>query len=169
MQVSSRKRWQIAQHIPPEIEAKLIQFPAILRQLLYNRGISGAEEAELYLSAGGSLFDPFRLKDMGKTIERLMRAVNTGEPIAVYGDYDVDGVTATALMVQVLSRLGAQVSPYIPDRFEEGYGVNNGALESLHQQGVRVILTVDCGIRSPAEADFARSLGVDLILSLIHI
>jgi single-stranded-DNA-specific exonuclease len=168
MQISSRKRWQIAQQIPPGIEAKLIQFPAILRQLLYNRGISGPEEAELYLSAGGSLFDPFRLKDMEKTVERLMRAVNTGEPIAVYGDYDVDGVTATALMVQVLSRLGAQVSPYIPDRFEEGYGVNNGALESLHQQGVRVILTVDCGIRSPAEADFARSLGVDLIICDHH-
>ncbi len=163
-----RKRWQIAPRIPPEIEKKLTQYPAALRQLLYNRGVFDVETAEQYLSASGSLFDPFELKDIRKAVERLLRAIQEGELIAVYGDYDVDGVTATVLMVQTLRYLGARVCPYIPDRFEEGYGVNKGALSTLHEQGVRVILTVDCGIRSPAEAEYARSLGIDLIICDHH-
>lgn len=163
-----RKRWQIAQRIPPEVETKLTQYPTTLRQLLYNRGVFDVKTAEQYLSASGSLFDPFELKDIQKAVERLLRAAQEGEVIAVYGDYDVDGVTATVLMVQTLRYLGAQVCPYIPDRFEEGYGVNKGALSVLHEQGVRVVLTVDCGIRSPAEAEYARSLGIDLIICDHH-
>lgn len=163
-----RKRWQIAPRIPPEIEKKLTQYPAALRQLLYNRGVFDVETAEQYLSANGSLFDPFELKDIRKAVERLLRAIQEGELIAVYGDYDVDGVTATALMVQTLRHLGAQACPYIPDRFEEGYGVNKGALSTLHEQGVKVVLTVDCGIRSPVEAEYARSLGIDLIICDHH-
>ena len=105
---------------------------------------------------------------MEKAVERLLTAVDRQEGIVVYGDYDVDGVSATALMVQVLRAFGAKVTRYIPNRFDEGYGVNSEAVQLLADSGARVILTVDCGIRSPHEAELAKSLGVDMIVSDHH-
>src|SRR6185436_18907400 len=90
------------------------------------------------------------------------------EPIAVYGDYDVDGVTATALLVDALKGLGGNVRHYIPNRFDEGYGLNIDALDSLKADGVKLVITVDCGIRSPDEALHARAIGLDLIISDHH-
>lgn len=139
-----------------------------MRQILYNRGIRSLEEAEEYLNATTILSDPFRLLDMQKAVDRLLQARDAGEPIVVYGDYDVDGVTATVMMVEVLRVLGAQVHRYIPNRFEEGYGLNEEAIRILADSGAKLILTVDCGIRSPREADFARTLGVELIISDHH-
>ncbi len=96
-------------------------------------------------------------------------AIDIGEKIVIYGDYDVDGVTATVLLVEVLRRLGGEVEPYIPNRFEEGYGLNEEAIHFLAvEHAVSIILTVDCGIRSPREAQIARKLGVDLIISDHH-
>jgi single-stranded-DNA-specific exonuclease len=162
------KRWEIAPKITPEIDEELSDFHPVLRQLLYNRGIVNATSAQIFMTTEGPLFDPYLLTGMDQAADRLLKAIEMGEKIVVYGDYDVDGVTATALMVQVLRQMGAKAQEYIPNRFEEGYGVNKDALASLAGEGVSVILTVDCGIRSPEEAEYARTLGLDLIISDHH-
>jgi single-stranded-DNA-specific exonuclease len=105
---------------------------------------------------------------MQATVDRICYALQHNEPIAIYGDYDVDGVTATALLVQALSGLGANVRGYIPNRFDEGYGLNKDALDSLKADGVKLVITVDCGIRSPDEALHAQTIGLDLIISDHH-
>ncbi len=108
------------------------------------------------------------MSGMDVAVDRLLCAIDNGERIAIYGDYDVDGVTATALMVQILTQMGAHVQGYIPNRFEEGYGLNTDALDSLHADGVQVVVTVDCGIRSPKEVAHGQNLGIDLIVSDHH-
>jgi single-stranded-DNA-specific exonuclease len=162
------KNWELRERIPTEIDQALSMYPAFFRQILFARGIQNAQQAETYLAGLVESDDPFQLMQMDEAVTRLLYAVDKHEPIAVYGDYDVDGVTATALMTLVLRRYGAEVHPYIPNRFEEGYGLNVEALESLVQQGVRVVLTVDCGIRSPEEIRHAESLGLDMIISDHH-
>jgi len=168
MQPALKKRWQIAPRIPEDIETLFLDFHPVQRQLLYNRSVTDLDAANLFLSPGGSLYDPFLMLNMDVTVDRILWAMDREEPIAVYGDYDVDGVTATAVMVQVLSQMGANVRAYIPNRFEEGYGLNNEALENLHADGVRLVITVDCGIRSPREASHAHHLGIDMIISDHH-
>lgn len=163
------KDWQIAPKIPPEIEESLQEFHPILRQLLYNRGLLTSESAYTYLQASQPPnTDPFSMLGMPEAVDRLIYAIYHDEPIVVYGDYDTDGVTATALLVQVLTDLGAQVYGYIPNRFDEGYGLNIEALDSLRSEGFKVVLTVDCGIRSLIEAEHARQIGMDLIISDHH-
>ncbi len=163
--------WHIAPPPPPEAEEALRRFPPLLRRVLYQRGFRTYDEARAFLEARPpeGTADPFAIRDVDATADRLAVAIRKGESIAVYGDYDVDGVTATALLTQALRRLGASVRPYIPNRFDEGYGLNHGALDTLHAEGVRVVVTVDCGIRSVAEAEHARDLGLDLIISDHHI
>ena len=168
MNHNSTKRWDVSPKIPAEIEPELSAYSPTMRQLLYNRGITHEIEAYNFLVTEGPIFDPFTMTGMEKAVIRLLRAIDNGEKIVVYGDYDVDGVTATALMVQVLRAMGARCEEYIPNRFEEGYGVNNDALDSLAAEGASLVLTVDCGIRSPEEALHARSLGLDLIISDHH-
>lgn len=164
-----QKRWIIPSKLPPEIDQNLQAYDPVMRQILHNRKLSTGEDARLFLAAEPS-FDtnPLQLVGMSTVVERLRFAIDRGETIAVYGDYDVDGVTATALMLQVLRSLGASVRPYIPNRFDEGYGLNVDALNSLQADGVRVVVTVDCGIRSPEEAEHARELGLDLLISDHH-
>jgi len=162
------KRWVVQPRIDAVTDGILEPYPPYMRQILYNRGIRSLEEADEYLNATTILSDPFRMLDMQKAVDRLLQARDAGEPIVVYGDYDVDGVTATVMMVEVLRVLGAQVHRYIPNRFEEGYGLNQEAIRILADSGAKLILTVDCGIRSPQEADFARTLGVELIISDHH-
>lgn len=163
------KRWLIPAPITPAADAQLEKFPPILRQILFNRGYATDASARAFLRAEAN-FDtsPFQIAYMESAIERILYAIDGGEPVAVYGDYDVDGVTATALMVQALRALGANVREYIPNRFEEGYGLNTDALDALHAEGIRLVISVDCGIRSPAEAAYARSIGLDLIISDHH-
>lgn len=168
MRATADKTWYIPDPVPTEISEALKEYPYFLRQVLYNRGICDLQAAEDYLSAKTDSNDPNLLKDMDLTIQRLSTAIDQGEYIAVYGDYDVDGVTATALMVQVLQKLGARVREYIPNRFDEGYGVNNEAIASLAADGVKLIITVDCGIRSPNEVEYAKTLGVDMIITDHH-
>lgn len=162
------KRWVVLPKIDPNTDKELELYPSYMRQILFNRGIRSLEEAKEYLNASMTLADPFRMLDMQKAVDRLLQARDLDELIAVYGDYDVDGVTATVMMVEGLRALGAKVTQYIPNRFEEGYGLNEGAIQDLANKEVKVILTVDCGIRSPNEAEFSRSLGVDLIISDHH-
>lgn len=162
------KRWIIAPRITEEVNRELEVYPSYIRQLLFNRGIHSLEDANRFLSANMELGSPFLLLDLEKAVERLLHAITAGEKVIVYGDYDVDGVTATVMMVEALRLMGGEVERYIPNRFDEGYGLNIEAIEHLARDGVRVILTVDCGIRSPREAERAAELGIDLIISDHH-
>jgi single-stranded-DNA-specific exonuclease len=163
------KRWLIAPALTPQANENLAVFPPILRQLLFNRGYASEAEARAFLRASTDLnLDPFQMTGMETAVQRIRQAIEAGEAIAIYGDYDVDGVTATALLVQTLRVLGAEVRPYIPNRFDEGYGLNTDALDTLKAEGVRLVITVDCGIRSPAEAVYSRSIGLDLIVTDHH-
>jgi single-stranded-DNA-specific exonuclease len=163
------KRWLTDPTISPEAASQLAAYHPVIRQLLFNRNIHTAAEAETYLNARPPADDdPLQLAGMGEAIERIEAAIATREPIAVYGDYDTDGVTSTALLVQTLTALGAEVRGYIPNRFDEGYGLNVEALTSLKEEGRRLVVTVDCGIRSLAEAEHARQIGLDLIISDHH-
>ena len=163
-----QRRWEIAPRAPNEHFARFPDLPPLLVQLLYNRGLIEPAQVAAFLSDDAPPVDPFRLKGMGDAVMRLRRAVLDGEPIAVYGDYDVDGVTATMLLTQTLRGLGAHVRPYIPDRFEEGYGLNPGALDKLAGQGIRVVVTVDCGARALAEIEHGNRLGLDVIVTDHH-
>lgn len=165
----TQKRWNILPPITPEADSALSQFPPILRQLLFNRGHPTDREARAYLNAVTN-FDtnPFQMKGMREAAQRIQSAIQNRETIAVYGDYDVDGVTATALLVESLAQFGANVREYIPNRFEEGYGLNKEAIKKLKADGVTLVITVDCGIRSPDEAAFAKEIGLDLIISDHH-
>ncbi len=167
--MTHNKRWEIAKPITQQALEALAVVPPILRQVLFNRGIGTEDEARAFVAAK-TLADtnPFQMIGMQAAVDRIRFALDHNEPIAVYGDYDVDGVTATALLVEALQKFGAQVRGYIPNRFEEGYGLNKDALDSLKADGVKLVITVDCGIRSPDEALHARTIGLDLIISDHH-
>jgi single-stranded-DNA-specific exonuclease len=167
--VTKSKRWLISPSFTHQAQEALAAFPPILQQLLFNRGYATDSEARAFLRAEAN-FDtsPFQMTGMEAAVERILYALEHREPIAIYGDYDVDGVTATALLVQTLNALNADVRGYIPNRFDEGYGLNNEALSTLKEDGVGLVITVDCGIRSPDEAAYARSIGLDLIISDHH-
>ena len=143
--------------------------PALASLALCARGVEDPEAARAFLSAGeGELPDPFLMKDMDKAAERVALALERGEHMAVYGDYDVDGITSTCLLTRFLRERGGRVTPYIPDRLEEGYGLNREALNTLRERGVSLIVTVDCGITALEEADYAASLGLDLVITDHH-
>src|SRR5512138_728525 len=163
------KRWVVAPPITLQADEALAKFPPILKQILFNRGLATDAEARAFLKAEPNAnTDPFQLVGMAATIDRICFALEKNEPIAIYGDYDVDGVTATALLVQALGALGGNVRGYIPNRFDEGYGLNKDALDTLKAEGVKLVITVDCGIRSPDEALHARTIGLDLVISDHH-
>jgi single-stranded-DNA-specific exonuclease len=167
--LTSSKRWIIPPLITPEADAALSAFPPILRQILFNRGYATDADARAYLNAKPNFnSDPFQMTGMREATDRIQLAIQNHEPIAIYGDYDVDGVTSTALLVQAFQLLNAEVRGYIPNRFEEGYGLNKNALDELQADGVKLVITVDCGIRSPDEALHARAIGLDLIISDHH-
>src|SRR3989338_4587205 len=163
------KRWVIAAPLTASAQTALRDYPAVVAQILFNRGLADPEDARRFFAgemAGSD--DPLQLRGLPAAVDRLRTALKNHERVAVYGDYDTDGVTATALLVEVLSALGGDVRPYIPDREDEGYGLNNAALRKLKEGGTAVVITVDCGIRSLEEADEARRLGLDLIITDHH-
>lgn len=163
------KHWQIQPRITPEADKNLAGYPPFLRQVLFNRGFGTAEESNLFLAA--KPIDPIhhqKIKGLGAAVDRLAYAIAHGESIVVYGDYDCDGVTATALLCQSILALGGHAQAYIPDRFEEGYGLNINALRQLKEEGAKVVVSVDCGIRSLKEAEEARNLALDLIITDHH-
>ena len=169
MSPSIQKRWQVAPPVPPEIARALQPYSPILRSILYQRGYTSYDTARAFLEAQPPTgCQPEGMLGIQQAVERLHSAIQRNESIAVYGDYDADGVTATALLTQALRSLGGTVREYIPNRFDEGYGLNTDALDSLREAGVRLVVTVDCGIRSPAEAEHARRIGLDLIITDHH-
>lgn len=164
------KEWKIP-YSAPVIPRSLLQagYTPLLSAVLHLRGVDTPEAARSLLSTDLSiLHDPLLMKDMQKARDRLLRAIEAKEKIAVYGDYDVDGITSTCLLYDYIKSKGVRCVPYIPDRMEEGYGLNSPAIESLHAQGVTLIITVDCGITAAEEAKYASELGVDMIITDHH-
>ena len=164
-------RWNLRPSGPAGSRAELERagLPPLCAAVLCARGVDTAPAASAFLAHGPDLLhDPFLLRDMEKAVERISRAIREQETVAVYGDYDVDGITATCLLTQFLRTLGGQVVSYIPDRTEEGYGLNNHAIDALARQGVTLIVTVDCGITAAQEVEYARALGVDVVITDHH-
>jgi len=141
----------------------------VFAQLLLNRGIKTVEQAQFFLFGGlSSCYDPFLMKDMDKGVERIKRAISAGEKILIYGDYDVDGVTSTALLSYIFDELGADYETFIPNRLEDGYGMNVRAVALAREDGVGLIVTVDCGINSFHEIECANSYGIDVVVTDHH-
>ena len=165
-------RWVITQ--PEHAEAisnlmEVLNVPESIARLLAIRGISSFEDAKQFFRPTlNELHDPFLMKDMDRASERLSLAIRTNEKVLVYGDYDVDGTTATAIMYSFLKEFGVEVDYYIPHRFKEGYGINPEGIQYAHEIGANVIVSVDCGITAIEEAVEIKSLGMDLIICDHH-
>lgn len=160
--------WVVAERAPVEFLRAFTGTHPLVAQVLWARGYRDADHVNAFLSENAEPADPFTLPDMQPAVERLLRAIRGGEQIAIYGDYDCDGVTACALLMDVLAAFGAPAQVYIPDRFEEGYGLHSGALDKLKADGVGLVVTVDCGARAGAEAAHAREIGLDLLITDHH-
>ena len=143
-------------------------YAPLAAMVLASRGIGDDRQARAYLDCNAPLLDPFLMTDMDKAAGRVGLAMSRGEKIAVFGDYDVDGITATCLLTDFLRRHGADVVSYIPGRLEEGYGLNPIAIHQLHAEGVKLIVTVDCGITAVSEAELCKQLGIDLVITDHH-
>lgn len=167
-ELNQRARWKVLPLAPHEyLNASAL--PPIIAQLLYNRGVK-LEEIDAFLSADRRLeANPFLLPDISQAVSRTYRAALSHEKIAVYGDFDVDGVAATVILAEALSWLGAQVLPYIPDRVSEGHGLKIAALKKLRDQGVKLVITVDCGVTDVAEVRQAQEMGMDVVITDHHI
>lgn len=147
----------------------LLKVSPLVAKVLLNRGITDAGDAKRFIERDiNSLHSPFLIKDMDKAVARINSAIENKEKITVYGDYDVDGITSTAILVSFLRKNGARVDAYIPDRQNEGYGVNRDAVEKIIKDGTSLIITVDTGITASEEVEFAKSLGADIIVTDHH-
>ena len=164
------KKWTIG--TPKEQDVALLRgagYPYLLSTVLAARGISSAEEAAEFLDRERSLTtSPMLMRDMDKAVERIQRAIAGGETVAVFGDYDVDGITSTVLLLDYLKSCGVNCLRYIPRRIEDGYGLSCDAIQGLHDQGATLMITVDCGITGNEEVAFARSLGMDVVVTDHH-
>jgi single-stranded-DNA-specific exonuclease len=167
MYLSPTKRWNPYESAPDTFLDNVPEHP-LLAQVLYNRGLDRAEDAIAFLRSDDAVVEnPYRLMDMVPAVTRILQAIETGETICIYGDFDADGVTSTALLVTALQVCGARVGPYIPDRVDEGYGLNVGAIERIALKA-GLLVTVDCGIRSVLEVQKAVELGLDVIVTDHH-
>src|SRR5690349_14488623 len=165
-----KKRWVLRDPAPAEFIAALRDRSPLAATLLYQRGLRDQPSIAAFLSADykRGLHDPFLLKGMDAAARRVAAALAEGEPIAVYGDFDTDGVTAVTLLMQAIGAMGGDIRPYIPHRLREGYGLNTEAIEQLAAEGVRVLITVDCGISNVREVAHAQEHGIDVIVTDHH-
>jgi single-stranded-DNA-specific exonuclease len=145
--------------------AKSLQLSELTATLLVNRGAADPEEAKRFLKPElASLIDPLRFESMGKAVDRLERALKDGERIGIFGDYDVDGTTGTAILVKLLALLGTKAAYRVPHRVNDGYGLNSGAVEAFAAEGTKVLVTIDCGTNDVEEVELARARGMDVIV-----
>lgn len=174
-ELKKKKKWSI-RYAPTAENASAVKSLAdalgvlpTTAKLLFTRGLRTAEEATVFLKqAETSLHDPFMLKDIERAVARILEALEKGERIAIYGDYDVDGVTSVSLLYTYLSRLGADIGYYIPCRSREGYGLSTSAIDILKERGVELIITVDTGITAMEEVAYATALGIDTVVTDHH-
>ncbi len=177
------KIWQVNTKAPAEIFSSVPDVDSLLVQLLFNRGFKSALEIKTFLSGLLPLentlsfgikdevlfYNPFLFRDMEKAVDLIISCIKNGEKIVVYGDYDADGVTSSVILLETLQTLQAKVEIYLPDRVSEGYGLNKMAVKQIAEQGFKLIITVDNGIRNKAEVDYAKSLGLEVIITDHHI
>ena len=168
MELIPRVQWHLLPSAP-EAYLRASSLPPLVAQLLYNRGVQ-LDKIESFLTVAHRLEgNPFLLPDMTQAVARIYKALLSREKIAIYGDFDVDGVTAAVVAVEGLSGLGGEVVPYIPDRVKEGHGLNLIALERIRSQAVSLIITVDCGVTDIIKVDEARKLGMDVVITDHHL
>ena len=171
IRTASRKTWRLLPHDPAAIAglSRELRVSPIVAQLLLNRKIADPALAKKFLDCSlGGLHEPELLPGMAEAVRRICAAIGRKDKICVYGDYDVDGVTGTAILLTCLKHLGADADFHVPHRLEDGYGLNLETLRKLAASGVRMVVTVDCGITSLAEAELARELGLELIVTDHH-
>jgi single-stranded-DNA-specific exonuclease len=165
------KQWKLASNDPDRAAAlaRAAGISAVVAQLLLNRGIRDASSAKLFLeSPMNSLHSPHLIPGVVEAAERIVETCRQGKKICIYGDYDVDGTTGTSILLGILKLLGSEPTFYVPNRVQEGYGVNQEAIRTLAEEGVQLIVTVDCGITAVKEAEEAKRLGVELIITDHH-
>ena len=168
------KRWVVkpqGDRATVEHLSKELELPTVLTNLLVQRGIDTTEKAKKFFSPSlDDLHDPFLMKDMDKAVERIERAVKAGEKVMIYGDYDVDGTTAVALVYKFLSQIGHKnLSFYIPDRYVDGYGISIRSIEHALRKGVTLVIALDCGIKAVEKVAYAKERGVDFIICDHHL
>lgn len=171
------KEWRMAKVFNEEYSKQFKGWDNIVVQMLFNRGIKNKKEAEIFFNPNYELMsDPYLLKDMDKAVKRIMHSIKQKEKIVVFGDYDVDGLTATAVVYKILEKLippgtrkaGSSISFYIPHRMQEGYGLNKKAIDFLYNQKTNLIITVDNGISNKDEVTYAKKKGIDIIITDHH-
>lgn len=164
------KRWQLQEPISADFSVMFPEIHPVLLQLLWNRGLKTQTNIDEYLNPEWSTHvrNPYLFRDMKKAVERVYEAIGRKELIAVFGDYDADGVSAAVILVSALKRLGAVTEVYLPHREREGYGLNNEAVNYLSDKGAKLIITCDCGIANVAQVDHANTLGLDVIVTDHH-
>lgn len=166
-----KKKWLLREFDKNRVVemSKTFHISPLTAIILYNRGIREDEEITRFLSKDlGVMHDPYLLKDMEKAVERIRQARDNHEKITIYGDYDVDGITSIAILYKQLTEMGMEVAYYIPDRMQEGYGVNRDALDKIRQDGSSLIITVDTGITAVEEGEYAKEIGMDIIVTDHH-
>jgi single-stranded-DNA-specific exonuclease len=165
------KNWLISDKIKDNFAELFPQYDRLTLQLLKNRDLTEKEAIEEFLNADYERYshDPFLFKDMRAAVDLIIAKIKTGEKITVYGDYDADGVTSTALLMETLKTLKAEVEVYIPDRVSEGYGLNNDAIKEIYELDTKLLITVDNGIRGKDEVAYAKSLGLEVIVTDHHL
>ncbi len=161
-------QWELPTPVPHALRARFPHLHPVIIQILFNRGITDPEDVAEFFGERVRPTDPFHLLGVPEAVTRLRQAIKRGKTIAVYGDFDADGVTSTAVLVQTLLALGGHVQPYIPHRVDEGYGLNKSALAWLKKQGVDVVVTVDCGIRAVEEVAYGKRIGLEIIVTDHH-
>ena len=150
--------------------SQLLNVPELIAVLLAQRGIQNFEEAkQFFRPQWEALHNPFLMKDMDRAVERINRAFQLNEAVMVFGDYDVDGTTSVALLTSYLKEKLTDVLPYIPDRYSEGYGISKAGIDRANQEGIQLIIALDCGIKANDLVDYASDLGIDFIICDHHL
>jgi len=164
------KQWQVASLITPEVQKNLNSYSPLVAQLLFNRGIENESLARRFFSADWQLdaHNPFSFKDMQSAVEMLVRHIKNGDLIAVAGDYDADGVTASAVVAETIKAIKGKVEVWIPSRLGEGYGLSKLIVDQVIEAGAKLLITVDNGVRAVTEVAYAREKGLEVIVTDHH-
>ncbi len=165
------KKWECYEIDEAQVNSLIEKYKlnSILAKILVNKGITEKEDIDLFVNpTRKDFYDPFLMPDMEITVNRILKAIEDKEKIIIYGDYDADGITSTTVLKNFLEERGLEVGTYIPNRLDEGYGLNKNAIKSIYDQGYRLIITVDCGISGTEEIEYANSLGIETLITDHH-